>query len=460
MVRGVCAQSHAILNFVDPGMGGPGDGQALLAKARAAGPTSLEKPALLNSEQNSFSSNLGSSSRTSWREAAKSVNFNPPSGRPKIHDFERSVLPSLRTLRAQFLCGLCPVCNRPLIQSVLPQHIADCKERAAREREVKLETASAKPSFTNSNGSAELDSERRKRKLADEIAGQSPLADDADFGPPTQKRAKTTTKAKAAKKTSKQTRNAKASKPPKQPKQHKEKSSANFSPDKNCGVPLPSGQPCMRSLTCKQHSMGAKRAVVGRSAAYDLLLANYHRQHQMKQAQISATAAQAAQLESDQLQEAQAQQNPEHEVQQVLEGISRVFSPPLATQKVTSSYSRVANFRLREMLSVSLLPKRLPPTGDVLYGRSLTYQQDSPERFMYVRSQAVQQAIYVSQLQQRQQQVRQQQLRWQTENELRSQQRDASQGESPGEIPPAQKLNSRMTAQQQVQQRLKQASHQ
>lgn len=42
--------------------------------------------------------------------------------------------------------------------------------------------------------------------------------------------------------------------------------------DKQCGVINDKGLPCSRSLTCKSHSMGAKRAVEGRSAPYDALL--------------------------------------------------------------------------------------------------------------------------------------------------------------------------------------------
>ncbi|KAH8924847.1 SCA7-domain-containing protein, partial [Atractiella rhizophila] len=40
-----------------------------------------------------------------------------------------------------------------------------------------------------------------------------------------------------------------------------------------CGVLTDKGLPCARSLTCKTHSMGAKRAVLGRSERYDDLLA-------------------------------------------------------------------------------------------------------------------------------------------------------------------------------------------
>ncbi|KAI8579992.1 hypothetical protein K450DRAFT_240077 [Umbelopsis ramanniana AG] len=48
--------------------------------------------------------------------------------------------------------------------------------------------------------------------------------------------------------------------------------------DKQCGVIAgPNNLPCARSLTCKTHSMGAKRAVVGRSQPYDVLLAAYQK---------------------------------------------------------------------------------------------------------------------------------------------------------------------------------------
>lgn len=42
--------------------------------------------------------------------------------------------------------------------------------------------------------------------------------------------------------------------------------------DRQCGVINEKGFPCPRSLTCKTHSMGAKRSVPHRSQPYDLLL--------------------------------------------------------------------------------------------------------------------------------------------------------------------------------------------
>ncbi|CAA7267390.1 unnamed protein product [Cyclocybe aegerita] len=47
--------------------------------------------------------------------------------------------------------------------------------------------------------------------------------------------------------------------------------------DKQCGVINDKNLPCSRSLTCKSHSMGAKRAVQGRSRKYDELLLEWQR---------------------------------------------------------------------------------------------------------------------------------------------------------------------------------------
>jgi len=49
--------------------------------------------------------------------------------------------------------------------------------------------------------------------------------------------------------------------------------------DRQCGVINDKGLPCSRSLTCKSHAMGAKRAVEGRSKNYDELLLEWNRAH-------------------------------------------------------------------------------------------------------------------------------------------------------------------------------------
>lgn len=47
--------------------------------------------------------------------------------------------------------------------------------------------------------------------------------------------------------------------------------------DTQCGVINDKGVPCSRALKCKTHSMGAKRAVLGRSKPYDELLLDFQR---------------------------------------------------------------------------------------------------------------------------------------------------------------------------------------
>lgn len=56
---------------------------------------------------------------------------------------------------------------------------------------------------------------------------------------------------------------------------------AEINIDEQCAVPLPSGAQCARGLNCKRHGMSAKRAVPGRSAPFDQLLAIYQPARQL-----------------------------------------------------------------------------------------------------------------------------------------------------------------------------------
>ncbi|WVF67293.1 hypothetical protein IAT40_002044 [Kwoniella sp. CBS 6097] len=49
--------------------------------------------------------------------------------------------------------------------------------------------------------------------------------------------------------------------------------------DRQCGVINDKSHPCARSLTCKTHTVGAKRAVQGRTRPYDLLYLEWQREH-------------------------------------------------------------------------------------------------------------------------------------------------------------------------------------
>lgn len=169
--------------------------------------------------------------------------------------------------------------------------------------------------------------------------------------------------------------------------------------DKQCGVKLPEGGYCARSLTCKSHSMGDKRAVDGRTEPFDTLLAEYHRKHQTKIGAAAEKRAKQQELQKIQKQiqkeqreqkklaqketksdkrkkpagagakgargtgatrnKAGANQNtthfpilsPEEETTQVLNGVSRSFPLPLESRVLSSVKYRSKYVRMREMFA-------------------------------------------------------------------------------------------------------------
>lgn len=92
-----------------------------------------------------------------------------------------------------------------------------------------------------------------------------------------------TTDATAARKAPmKSSKSADSTKKDKKVKKTEVKPKGPVDVERQCGVPLPQGGLCARSLTCKSHSMGSKRAVTGRSQPYDILLAQYQKKNHAK----------------------------------------------------------------------------------------------------------------------------------------------------------------------------------
>lgn len=136
--------------------------------------------------------------------------------------------------------------------------------------------------------------------------------------------------------------------------------------EKQCGVPLPLGGFCARSLTCKTHSMGAKRAVPGRSAPYDALLQQYQKRNQAKLAASNALAAQRrenAQLtgmsvgdtENGDLGNLHVVLDSDTETQLVLEGLSKNFPAPLERKIMLPVRHRHKFLYMREAYANALI---------------------------------------------------------------------------------------------------------
>ncbi|KAM4721713.1 LOW QUALITY PROTEIN: ataxin-7 [Rhinophrynus dorsalis] len=65
---------------------------------------------------------------------------------------------------------------------------------------------------------------------------------------------------------------------------HKRLSDREFDPDIHCGVvDVETKKPCTRSLTCKTHSLGYRRAVQGRKEQFDVLLAEHKNKSREKE---------------------------------------------------------------------------------------------------------------------------------------------------------------------------------
>lgn len=127
--------------------------------------------------------------------------------------------------------------------------------------------------------------------------------------------------------------------------------------EKQCGVPLPLGGHCKRSLTCKTHSMGAKRAVPGRSAPYDVLLQQYQKRNQAKLAALNALAVQ--QRENQKLRDddvfTQRVLDPDEETHMVLEGLSKNTPFPLERHVIMPLRRRQKFLARREAYANALI---------------------------------------------------------------------------------------------------------
>ncbi|PPJ55516.1 hypothetical protein CBER1_07063 [Cercospora berteroae] len=169
----------------------------------------------------------------------------------------------------------CSHCKRPVAKHVIVKHVEGCLNKKQEKQRKKKEAKDARDAAARKERAGSSDEEEDgSKKTASKTGGMTAskkrkAADEGeDGGPNKKKKKKDEPKSKAAR--------------PKAP----------VDVEKQCGVELPQGGQCARSLTCKSHSMGAKRAVPGRSAPYDKLLMEYQRKNAAKQqkAQFDANA--------------------------------------------------------------------------------------------------------------------------------------------------------------------------
>ncbi|KAL8881378.1 MAG: hypothetical protein Q9198_001411 [Flavoplaca austrocitrina] len=120
--------------------------------------------------------------------------------------------------------------------------------------------------------------------------------------------------------------------------------------EKQCGVVLPNGGYCARSLTCKSHSMGAKRGVPGRSMPYDFLLAQYQKKNQAKQ-QKAAMDANAPLIDDT---DANVPVDSDEEKDAYMAGLARWRPQPLAQHVSVGCRPKYNRIRIKEALGQAL----------------------------------------------------------------------------------------------------------
>lgn len=139
----------------------------------------------------------------------------------------------VQPLRSDLGVVRCNDCDKPVLRSTISDHATNCSDIRSGKKGVK-----------NKSADGELELKKGKKRGVDGEEGDDPLE-------PSKKKTKVT----------------------------KGRTKGPVDYDKQCGVINDKGLPCSRSLTCKAHSMGAKRAVQGRSKAYDELLLEWNRAH-------------------------------------------------------------------------------------------------------------------------------------------------------------------------------------
>lgn len=229
----------------------------------------------------------------------------------------------------------CNHCKRPVLRHAMPTHIEQCLNKKQEKQRKKKEAKDARDAAARKERQGDSDDEDDgAKKTALKNGGltaskkRKAVDDDEQSAPSKKKKKKDDLKAKTT------------------------KVKAPVDVEKQCGVELPQGGQCARSLTCKSHSMGLKRAVPGRSARYDKLLLEYQRKNQAK-LQKAAFDANAPNPDDDSLPSGPVDSEEERDA--VMSAIARSWGgQPIYEQTHVPLRRKYEYNRIKSMLSSAL----------------------------------------------------------------------------------------------------------
>lgn len=263
----------------------------------------------------------------------------------------------------------CKHCKQQIDKSLIKAHSAPCmRDRKKRERE-KQEAAAANSKDKDGSASVDgnaagsitsptvTDAKSKNKKLSLLDTKDKDADKDSAKGNATNSKKRKAEGPASATLDSATTENTK---PPTKKQKKKDEAKAKapkpkgpVDVEKQCGVLLPNGAMCARSLTCKSHAMGAKRAVPGRSMPYDLLLAQYQKKNQAKQ-QKAALASTAPLPDDLSLDAPTGHIDSDEEKEAVMLGLSRAAPRPLFMRPIMSTKTKYSHIRMKEMLAGAL----------------------------------------------------------------------------------------------------------
>ncbi|PGG95567.1 beta-ketoacyl-acyl-carrier-protein synthase II [Polytolypa hystricis UAMH7299] len=262
---------------------------------------------------------------------------------PEMDEKTMAAFPTGKPRETQLETVICKHCKRPVLKQTAPDHIKGClkaKQEKARKKKEARDKAKEK--------AADKDKDKDGNERGDDapalveegaMKGQKSAKKSAggEDGPKKGKKRKADDEDKEPKKKKKKD----------EPKPKVPKPKGPVDVEKQCGVPLPNGGMCARSLTCKSHSMGAKRAVPGRSLPYDMLFQAYQKKNKARQqkAAIDANAPIHDDIEGS------GPIDSDEEKDAVMAGFVRSRPQPLVTHPLIPTRRKYHLVRMKEMLS-------------------------------------------------------------------------------------------------------------
>ncbi|KAJ5653645.1 3-oxoacyl- synthase [Penicillium lividum] len=270
------------------------------------------------------------------------VDSSPTSPLPKLDDKLAMSFPTGRPREEHLLeTVICKHCKRPILKSSAPEHIRGCLKAKQEKARKKKEARDAANRAKVTDG-----------KDDDDIRDKVDFGEDAMKGQKSAKKSAVKGTEDGTKKGKKRKADEDDNKEPKKKKKKDEPKAKAAKPkgpvdvEKQCGVTLPNGAQCARSLTCKSHSMGAKRAVPGRSLPYDMLLQQYQKKNQARQQKAAIDANAPLQDEVD----TNGPVDSDEERDTVMAAIARSNPKPLAEHTLITSSTKYRYVRIKEQM--------------------------------------------------------------------------------------------------------------